>query len=158
MHRLVRLAVLFLAVAALLTASSPAPAGKGKSDSVVKAMAKVESKMGNRTVVLVHLDINKGWHLYANPVGHDDLASSQVVVTLKDIGAKPEAVKVAYPAGHVKQDPILGKYHVYEGQVEIRAVVDRAPGAAGPLEVNVKLAACDKNQCLPPAVVHFTLP
>ena len=51
------------------------------SDSVVKATAVADKPGpdGKQTVTLT-LAIDKGWHLYANPVGTDDLAPVQTVV------------------------------------------------------------------------------
>ena len=132
-----------------------APAGGKKSDGVVKAKAKLEN-VGGKSIVVISLDIQKGWHLYANPVGNEDLASSQTTVTIPAKAAK--LVKVDYPLGKVVNDKVLGTYGVYEGSVEIRATVERAAGASGPLELTVKVQACDEKNCLPPGSIKISVP
>src|SRR5262249_33401290 len=55
-----------------------AQGGAKRSDSVVKVTAKAEpEKPGadGKQVVIVTLIIDKGWHLYANPVGPEDLSA-----------------------------------------------------------------------------------
>src|SRR5262245_54577499 len=111
MHRIILPMAL---LAAFATSTSMAPAGgRGtKSDSVVKTNARVESNKGGRTVILVLLDIDKGWHLYANPVGNEDMQANEVTVSVSS-KTKPQAVKIEYPAGQVKQDKIIGKHSIY---------------------------------------------
>jgi uncharacterized protein YyaL (SSP411 family) len=127
--------------------------GAKKSDSVVKVTAKAEpEKPGadGKQVVTVTLEIDKGWHTYANPVGLEDLASSQTEVSVSS-KTKPQVVKVEYPEGKEINDTVVGKYKVYEGKVSIKATVERAAGDTGPLEITVKFQACDEKRCLLPA-------
>src|SRR5262249_41828104 len=59
--------------------------GAKKSDSVVKAKASVmPEKPGpdGKQTVTVMLTIEKGWHIYANPPGLDDLVPVQTTVTV----------------------------------------------------------------------------
>jgi hypothetical protein len=130
----------------------------GRSDSVVKVKARLEKGAAGQEVVVVNLDIQKGWHLYANPVENDNYKSGQL--TVKVLGAKPEtkAGKVDYPAGHPYKDQSGDKLKIYEDKIEVRAAVDRAAGDAGPIEVSVKLSACNDNSCLLPAVVRVKVP
>src|SRR5258708_39690200 len=96
MVRPLAFAVAVLIAGLALTASlAAAPL---KSDSVVKATA-VAGKPdadGKQTVTLT-LAIDKGWHLYANPVGQEDLASVQTTVKVKAKSAV-DNVNVDYPA------------------------------------------------------------
>src|ERR1700722_2432600 len=106
-----------LVVAALaFLGISAAHAGGRKSDSQMKAAA-TATKLDatGKQVVTITIDINKGWHIYANPVDHEFLANGQTKVT---IGAKvkPVAVDVKYPAGKTIIDG-KEKYNVYEGRV-----------------------------------------
>jgi DsbC/DsbD-like thiol-disulfide interchange protein len=142
-----------LACLALLAA---APARK--SDAVVKITptATKPDADGNQVLTL-ELDVEKGWHLYANPVGNEDLADSQVSVSVT-AKEKPESVKVEYPEGKLKKDATLGDYKIYEDKVTIKAQVRRAKGDTGPLDVSVKLQACDKGSCLLPATVKLSVP
>ena len=73
----------FMAVAG----RSPALAAPLKSDSVVKATAAAEKPDANgKQVITLTLAIDKGWHIYANPVGAEDFASVQTTVKAKAKG------------------------------------------------------------------------
>lgn len=130
-----------------------------KSDSKVKATAAATAPdASGRQVVTVTLNIDKGWHIYANPVGNEDLDGAKTIVTIT-AKAKPQSVKVDYPAGAVHVDKILkSSYRVYEDRVTIRAFVQRAAGDTGALQVNVQVNACDASKCLPPADIKLTVP
>ena len=119
----------------------------------VEASAVKPGNDGNTTVT-VKLTIDKAWHIYANPVGHDDLAAAQTTVVVKSAG-QPIAAKVKYPAGTAHTDKTIGQYKIYEGNVTIQADV---PKTDGPLEVTVKYQACDSKQCLLPKTVKIKLP
>jgi uncharacterized protein len=143
-----------LAVAALALTVPFVPAGDPKkSESVVKVKAKLDKTAAGKEVVVVNLDIQSGWHLYANPVGLEDLTGAQVVVTVAKVPAKVE-----YPAGKEVNDPLVGKYKKYEDKVEIRATLDRPAGETGPVEVRVKLQSCNDKVCLPPSTVKIMVP
>jgi hypothetical protein len=149
-----------VALLALLAdgAGSTAHAQGKKSDAVVKVKATADKPDADgKQTVTITLDIDKRWHLYANPVGNDEFTNAQTTVTVS-AGAKPEDVKIDYPAGTVLKDATLGDFKIYEGQVTIKAQVRRARGDTGPLEVSVKLQACDKGSCLLPATVKVTVP
>jgi DsbC/DsbD-like thiol-disulfide interchange protein len=127
-----------------------------KSDAVIKVAAKASKPDadGKQTVTLT-IQIDKGWHIYANPVGDDTLKPAQTVVTVTGKEKLPD-VKVDYPAGKVvKDDELKIEYKVYEDKVEIKVNIMRAKGDAGPLTVAVKVMACneEKKKCLLPATV-----
>ncbi len=153
MYRTIPLA---LSAALALLSAAPAFAAPLKSDSVVKATA-VAAKLdadGKQTVTLT-LAIDPGWHLYANPVGNEDLASVQTNVKVKG-AAELQNVKVDYPAGKKVKDATLGDYMVYEDKAVITVNVTRAKGDDSPLELTVKVQACSDNKCLLPAEVKLT--
>jgi hypothetical protein len=133
-----------------------ARAGVKKSDSKVKVTAKATrpDDAGKQTVTVTFV-IDKGWHIYANPVGNKDLAETQTSVTVAATG-KPE-VKVTYPPGKVIRDEVVGAYRVYEGKVSVQATVVRGKGDTSPLDVSVRFNACDDKGCLPPATLKFKL-
>ena len=148
-----RIAALALALAALAGA---AQAQLKKSDTVVKAEAKADKPADDGTqVVTVTLTIDKGWHLYANPVGNADLADSQTTVSVSSKN-KVQDVKVEYPEGKLVKDKVVGDYKTYEGKVTIKATVSRAKGDTEPLDMAVKVQACSESQCLLPATVNLT--
>jgi uncharacterized protein YyaL (SSP411 family) len=132
--------------------------GVKKSDSLVKAKAEAD-KIGadGKQTVKVTLNVEKGWHIYANPVGNPDQESAATTVTITG-KTKPKDVKVDYPKGKLVKDMLVGNYIVYEGEVVIKAVVERAQGDTGPLEVSVKLQACNESTCLLPATIKLSVP
>jgi hypothetical protein len=131
--------------------------GVKKSDAVVKVSASADkpSADGKQTVSVV-LAHDPGWHTYANPVGQEDLANAQTTVSVS-AKAKLEDVKIEYPPGKVVKDKLVGDYKVYEEKTTIKAVVKRAAGDTGPLEVTVKFQACTDKQCLLPSTVKLTV-
>jgi DsbC/DsbD-like thiol-disulfide interchange protein len=148
-----RIAALALAIAVL---TGTARAQLKKSDSVVKIEAKADKIADDGTQdVTITLNIDKGWHLYANPVGNDDLTENQVSVTLTSKN-KLKDVKIDYPAGKLVVDKTVGDYKTYEGTVTIKAKVTRDKGDTEPINVAVKLQACDKTTCLAPATAKLT--
>ncbi len=155
------------ALSMYLDAQAAAPAGATnearpqgnptRSDSVVKVAAKAEKPDADgKQLVTITLTIDKGWHVYANPVGAEDLAAAQTTVSFGKV--KPEDVRIEYPKGTEVEDKVVGKYRTFQGTVTIKATVQRAKGDAGPLEVAVKFQACTKQQCLLPATVKVTVP
>jgi DsbC/DsbD-like thiol-disulfide interchange protein len=126
----------------------------GKLDPVkVQATAGKPDDSGKQTIT-VQLTIEKGWHVYANPVDHEDLAGTETVVTVKSDG-KAVAAKVKYPAGTSHTEKGIGTFKIYEDKVTIQAELAKAPG---PLEVSVKFQACDANRCLPSRTVKVNVP
>lgn len=151
------LATTLLAGMVLATAPSAARAQK-KSDAVVKLTAEADKPGADgKQTVMITLTMDKGWYVYANPVGLDDLLDAQTSVTITG-KSKPESVKVDYPAGKVKEDKVVGNYKIYEEKTTLKAVVQRAKGDTGPLEVSVKLQACGSRGCLLPATIKATVP
>jgi DsbC/DsbD-like thiol-disulfide interchange protein len=159
MNRLYFLGYLLVGLVMSLALMLPAQAGQ-KSESKVNASA-TATKAGDdgKQTVTITLEIAKGWHIYANPVGTEDLEGNKTVVT---IGAKEKVVvSVKYPEGKVKLEK-LGKEEVklriYEDKVTIQAAVTRTMGDSSPLQISIAVNACDKNNCLPMGVVKLTVP
>ncbi len=90
------------------------------------------------------LEIAKGWHAYANPVGNPDLVSSQTLVAFS-AGGKPVPAKVVYPDGVLIKDNVVGNYKVFEGTITITATIDRP---SGPVEAAVTIQTCTETMCL----------
>jgi DsbC/DsbD-like thiol-disulfide interchange protein len=127
--------------------------GAKKSDSVVKTSAEAAAPdaEGKQNIIVTML-IDPGWHIYANPVDQEDLASVETKITF-EAKDKLENTKVDYPAGKVIEDKTVGKYKVYEDKVEIKAQVQRKAGDNGALELTAKFQACTSTHCLLPATV-----
>jgi len=145
MYQITRRVAALLAFVAGTCSASTVQAAPKSSEENVKITAKVD-----KDVVTLTVEVAKGWHLYANPVGNPDLASSQTVVTFMD-GGKAVAAKVVYPEGKVTKDPVVGDYRIYEGTITIKATLPSVP--AGPLEATVAVQTCTETMCLLPAKV-----
>ena len=131
---------------------SNSAASQTKSDAKVKVSAtatKIEAT-GKQTVT-VTLDIDKGWHIYANPVGDDLFEPVQTVVKVT-AGVKLVRVDVRYPTGKVHDD-IGIKWMSYEEKVDITIVVERAEGDTSALEVEASFNATSADRNLLPARV-----
>ena len=115
-------------------AQGDVPKVSASADKVkVTAVATKPDAEGKQTVTIT-LDIENGWHLYANPVNCEFLELEQVVVK---IVAKEEAkVKVNYPAGMTR---FAGRerYDTYERTVKVQATVARTKGDSSPLEIKI---------------------
>jgi uncharacterized protein YyaL (SSP411 family) len=131
--------------------------GAKKSDSVIKIKAKADKPDDKRVQqVTLTIAIDEGWHLYANPVPKD-FPGIPVTVAV-DSKTKPRALNVNYPKGKLVKDDLAGDHHVYEKEVSIKVTVLRAKNDDTPLEINVKVQACNKDKCLLPGVVKVTVP
>jgi hypothetical protein len=153
-----RLSLLVAVVATLATADllQPQALAQKKSDSVVKSTVKAEKPDADgKQVVTITMEVESPWHIYANPVGQDDLADARTVIT---VGAKTAlgAVTIDYPKGKVKEDKVIGNYNIYEGKVTFKATVKRAKDDSSPLTVTLKFQACNDSTCLVPATVKLT--
>jgi hypothetical protein len=145
---MIRTGVALLAVVALAALPATARAQVKKSGDVVKVSAtadKPDDKGAQKITITIAID--KPYHLYANPVGQEDLASAQTVVTVTG-KSKLEDVKIDYPKGKVQMDKVVGDFNIYEDKVTITANVRRAKGDTEPLKVKVKLQACTDKTCL----------
>ena len=142
-----RLMTVGVAVVALLAGFCPQGLAKG-SESVVKTTASIKSE-GGASVLVVRLEVEKGWHVYANPPGNDDL---KPVATLVTVSGQPKA-EPAYPQGKQVIAPVVGNYRVYEGTEEIRIKLPTQP--AGAVKVTVSFQACNEKSCLQPAKISL---
>jgi hypothetical protein len=144
----------FLVSLGLVTTGAAFGQGAIKSDARVKIAVKADKPDTDGTrLVAVTLTIDKGWHLYANPVGQDDLADAQTRLTAP--AGKAELIKVDYPAGKLKKDALVGDYKIYEDTVTITARVRPASGVPGPPELALRFQACSEKTCLSPATVKI---
>ncbi len=155
---LASLALLVIGALLLGRGLCPAAWAGGRSDAEVKVQAAgTKPDATGQQVITITLDINKDWHIYANPVGNEDFEQARTLVSVK-AAAKPEEVKVHYPPGKVYKDKSLGQFLVYENRVQIQAHLRRAPGDTSPVEVTIRFSACRDKLCLPPATVKRTVP
>ena len=145
--------------ATAVVADNPGP-GK-KSDSVVKVTATPEKPDANgKQVVALKIDVSRGWHIYANPVGDATLEPNATTVKVAGKG-KPKLIHVDYPDGKLMQESIAGTtvaYRIYEGTVTIKATIQRMANDTEPLAFAIELNACKEGKCLMPGVVRLTVP
>ena len=143
-------------------ADRPTKPGAGKVAEVVTAKAALAPKAdvapGREFDVVVTLSVKEGWHLYANPVGDENL----IPTTLSLAPDQPATlVKVTYPPGEEKALASSGpeKVALYEGSVELTARVRLDPDAKAipdALRLVVRHQACNDRACLAPA--RLTVP
>jgi DsbC/DsbD-like thiol-disulfide interchange protein len=128
-----------------------------KSDSKVKAEVKADKPdASGKQTVSVTLNIDKAWHIYANPVGGDPfLEPGATKLSFLAGTAKIEDAKVEYPKG--KRVTVKGdSYNVYEDTVTIKATVQRPKD--GPVKLKIKVQACNDSNCLLPGEILVDLP
>ncbi len=123
---------------------------------VVKATVKAPPKsvVGETLAITITLEIDKGWHIYANPSGSETTPPTRVEIRP---GGGARIAAVEYPAGTAKTLSANGgaRLMVYEGKVEVPVRL-KLEAKAGPIEVplRVRYQACDDKRCLAPAVVE----
>jgi hypothetical protein len=129
-------------------------AGPRNSSDVVKARATIGApdKDGKRSLT-VKLKVDEPWHVYANPVGLDDLEGARTIVDVFSGGKKVPAA-IEYPKGSVEKDAKGADYRVYVGEITVTCVFEAKN--AGALEIRVKVQACtsgENGRCLLPATL-----
>lgn len=137
----------------------PKPKGDPtNSDSVVKATATAEKPGADgKQIVKIKLAIDKGWHIYANPVGNEDHESAETVVRL--VAPTTAKAKLEYPKGKLVKDKLVGDYSVYQSEAIVNAIVQWPKDAKpSPLEFSIKLQACNDKTCLLPSTIRVKVP
>jgi len=137
------------------------PAGKTAAKPKDQVKAKVflsvdKLPAGGKCQFVVILDVEKGWHINANPPEPDNMIPTQVTVASK---VDLKQLETTYPAGkklavEVFPEPVS----VYEGQVEIRGEIEVPTGAGGKtddLEFQIRYQACNDKTCLPPKTMKL---
>jgi hypothetical protein len=154
MYRITRRFAALLACVVGVAGGNAVHAQAKKSEDNVKITVKADKPADGKQVVTLSLEIVKDWHLYANPVGNNDLVGSQTAVTFTE-GGKPITAKVVYPEGKVEKDSVVGDYKIYEGKITIKATLDRKGN--GPVEATVAIQTCSTVQmkCLIPSQVKI---
>ena len=153
MKKLIPSAMLLLCTSALISRAQD-----NDSSRVVKtSIAPDAASTAEQKAFTITLNISKGWHIYANPVGNPDLSSVQTSVAIKADGVTLPA-KVVYPPGTLHKDPLVGDYSTYEGTIKIKVTAPLPRTTGKPPEVVLKYQACNEKTCLAPALANFKLP
>ncbi|MCH8006725.1 MAG: hypothetical protein IH888_10930, partial [Planctomycetes bacterium] len=148
-------------------ATQSAPVAEMSPDArEFEAPVAVEGFLSHRTVkpgqsfhVAVALDIDEGWHLYAENPKIDFLVPSTVSLRRNNLVVAGEIVA---PQPHRMRDPILKEtLNTYTGRIWylVPLTVSRDAGAgATTLEFDVRTQACDDSRCLLPRTNTLRLP
>jgi len=127
---------------------------KGDSPVLVKVDPGKADADGKQVVRIV-IDIAPGWHIYANPPANPDKEGVKTEVSVSR-SKKIAPADVEYPVGKATEW-LQEKFNAYEGQVVIRAALDRSK--AGPIELRVRYMACHRGKgiCLPTDTKKVTI-
>jgi uncharacterized protein len=154
---MIRTGIALVAVAVFTALPAAAHAPGKKSNDMVMVVATAGQIENDTQKVTFTVDVEKGWHIYANPVGHDDLADNKTVVEISGGATKLKSVKITYPPGTLVKDDVVGNYMIYQGKITITAEVVRAKGDTEPLSAKIKVQACSEGKdgvCLQPGTVE----
>ena len=108
---------------------------------------------------VIALSISPGFHINANPATFSYLIATEVTAN------KLEGINIGapvYPAAVERKFQFAEKpLAVYEGEASIklnlRAEANATTGRKS-LPINVRVQACDEEQCFPPATINTTIP
>ncbi|OGS37325.1 MAG: hypothetical protein A2293_06455, partial [Elusimicrobia bacterium RIFOXYB2_FULL_49_7] len=103
--------------------------------------------------LLFRIRLEKGWHIYANPVHSDFLVPA--TITVKG-GDAVMVDSIVYPSG-VEKSFFGVTEGFYEGEVSVAVILHCDVSGAHPIEVNLRYQACDDRVCLPPAEKTLSL-
>jgi hypothetical protein len=141
----------------IATSPEPAPAGMdqspGETARHVRASATSRS-LGTYREIVITLDIEKGYHINANPASFDFLIPTSVTFA----GVHP--MEVRYPAPmSFKPSFAPDTLNVYEGTVQLVAKLeDSALDNLHALSATVNTQACTETVCLPLSRIVLTIP
>jgi uncharacterized protein YyaL (SSP411 family) len=94
----------------------------------------------------VTIEIDKGYHLNANPASSPNLVPTQLSVY-----GYPD-LKVQYPTSHLFKAPFAVQgIGVYTGQVQLQTRLNHLPKK--PIKVSLQVQACNDKYCLMPATI-----
>lgn len=147
--------LLLLLAATAATAQAALAQGSAAKVKVQSTISPPDAK-GYQEVKL-DVEIEKGWHIYANPPQNPEFEPTKTVVSI--VSPKVEDLSIKYPEGQLRKDKIADQvveFRVYEGTVRITARLKHVETA--PLELEVRVFACDPNNCLPKGVVKLKVP
>lgn len=136
---------------------SPAPPKVRSSKDVVKfggsGVVLSTPVQGSVDIVIV---IDPGYHVNANPATFSYLIPTEVTAE-KVEGV--EAGKPIYPLAEKKKFQFADEpLAVYEGEIKIKLPLRLTQsGGSRQLPVNVRVQACDQEECFPPDTLHTTI-
>ncbi len=134
--------------------------GAIKSESVVKVVTSpVELRAGGTAEAVVQLNIQRGYHVNANPPTYPYLKPTEV--ELKSANGITVGF-ISYPDPQTKQFPFAEKpLAIYEGSTQLKVFLKADASAkkeASNLPGKLKVQACDDQVCYPPGEIEITVP
>ena len=140
-------------------AASPA-AQKITSESVVKAAAqRVEIPAGGSAEATVHLTIQSGYHVNANPPTFSYLKATALEISPAD---GVSVAFVTYPKALNKKLAFAEKpLAVYEGETDLKATLKTEKAAKKgerSIPARLRIQACDDQVCYPPGTLELAIP
>ena len=138
--------------------TSSTPAEVSSSAQVVKAnAAPINISANGSTEASITLLIMPGYHVNANPATYPYLIATEVMP------GKAEGIsagKPKYPGAKTQKFEFADEpLAVYEGETEVKLPLKADTKAAGQisLPLSVRVQACDKEKCFPPATLNTGL-
>ena len=153
-RRYLTLALVILCGLVITATVAPAGGFLKKSDSKVKAkIASSKTSSTGEQVVTIELDVEKGWYIYANPVGNELLAPNATTVK---VNGSVKGVRVAYPKPKMKKDDVIGDYNYYQDTVRLQVSMQNPTNQA--VDFLISVNACDtvKGVCLQTGVLKLS--
>jgi DsbC/DsbD-like thiol-disulfide interchange protein len=118
------------------------------------------NKTTDGPVVVLHSKMDKGWHIFSNKPGGDDLAiPTEITITYLDEKGVKQTVNITDRQANVK--PVshkiegFGTVSYYENEVSYKINISKYNTTA--LDVNITYQACNDKMCLPPTDVNFKI-
>jgi hypothetical protein len=133
-------------------AADPIDQPTGETARHVRVSATASSSGAYREIVIT-LDIERGYHINANPASFDFLIPTSVTF------ARVHPIEVRYPAPKPFRSTFApDALNVYEGTVEVVAKLeDSALTGLQSLSAAVDTQACTESMCLPPSRIRLTI-
>lgn len=141
-------------------ASSPDPSQKITSTSVVKAIpSNVTISRGSSAEATVQLNIDRGYHVNANPPSYPYLKATEIEIpTAHGLSV----AFITYPDALTRKFAFAEKpLAVYEGQtpikINLKADKSTPPGSLN-LSGKLRVQACDEQVCYAPGTIDLSIP
>lgn len=130
-----------------------------KKDERIRAQAYLsvdKIPAGSTCQVIVVVNVEKGWHINANPPSPAFVIPVKLNYKSKN---NVELIDVKYPPGKpFDLDGAAVPILVYDGEVQLRGTVQipaEAGGLTEDMEINVTYQACHERGCLPPKTIKL---
>jgi DsbC/DsbD-like thiol-disulfide interchange protein len=141
-------------------ASSPTPAPKITSESVVKvAIQGAEIPAGGFSEAIVRVTVQDGYHINSNPPTFPYLKATELdMADTEEISLN----SVFYPKPLVKTFAFADQpLHVYEGETQLTVTLEAAQTAKKgqqSIPAKLRIQACDDQVCYPPGSIDVVIP